>query len=125
MQPTLDLEPILRTLLTVAAVALLLALLLALWVLWRVRRINLPPDADFTTALLATPFPVVVLLDLLDMGLDFLSAPISWAILGRLGLGPLRGVTLVESIIPATQFLPTMTLSWIVVRLWARRRRLW
>jgi hypothetical protein len=29
----------------------------------------------------------------------------------------LRGVTVVESLIPGTQFLPTMTVAWIVARL--------
>ena len=39
-----------------------------------VRRIDLPTDADWITALRATPSIVVVLLDLLDLSLDFLAA---------------------------------------------------
>jgi hypothetical protein len=85
-------------------------------VLWRVRKIQLPPDADFFTAIRFTPLVVVLLLDLLDFTLDFLSAPVAWLLLTRLGLGPLRGVTVVESLIPGTQIIPTMTLAWIAVR---------
>jgi hypothetical protein len=111
------------TLLALIAAALVLAVLLGLWVLWRVRRIHLPPDADTLTALRATPLSVVLLLDLLDFSLDFLSAPFTWIILGRLGLAPLRGVSVIESIIPGTQFIPTMTLAWIFARLTAARQR--
>ncbi len=100
-----------------------LAVLLLIWVVLRVRRINLPPDADIFTALRATPFVVVLVLDLLDFSLDFLSAPIAWTLLSYLGLKPLRGVTLVEGLIPGTQLLPTMTVAWIFARL-ARRERL-
>jgi hypothetical protein len=90
--------------------ALLFSAVLGGVVLWRVRKIQLPPDADFFTAIRLTPLVVVLLLDLLDFTLDFLSAPVAWLLLTRLGLGPLRGVTVVESI-------PTMTLAWIAVRI--------
>jgi hypothetical protein len=106
------------------AVTLLLALIFMAYVIWRVRRIQLPPNADFFTALRHTPLSVVILLDLLDLSLDFFSAPISWVILGRLGLEPLRAVTVVESIIPGTQILPTMTIAWIVARVWKNAPRI-
>jgi hypothetical protein len=77
--------------------ALLFSAVLGGVVLWRVRKIQLPPDADFFTAIRLTPLVVVLLLDLLDFTLDFLSAPVAWLLLTRLGLGPLRGVTVVES----------------------------
>jgi hypothetical protein len=104
-----------------AVVGLLLSLILLGYIIWRVKRINLPPDADFLVALRATPLAVVILLDLLDFGLDFLSAPIAWTILGYLGLQPLRSVTIVESLIPGTQFLPTMTFAWIIAHLTGSR----
>jgi len=104
----------------IAGAGLALALVLLAWILWRVRRIQLPEGTGFLTALHATPLIVVILLDLLDMSLDFLSAPISWTLLGHLGLSPLRGVTMVESLIPGTQLLPTMTVSWIFARLFVR-----
>jgi hypothetical protein len=105
-------------------VGLVLVLLLLGWVLWQVRRINLPPNADFFTALRYTPFSVVILLDLLDLTLDFFSAPIAWIILGKLGLEPLRAVTVVESVIPFTQTLPTMTIAWIIARVWKNPPRI-
>jgi hypothetical protein len=104
----------------IAGAGLALALILLAWILWRVRRIQLPEGTGFLATLRATPLIVVILLDLLDMSLDFLSAPISWTLLGHLGLSPLRGVTTVESLIPGTQLLPTMTVSWIFARLFVR-----
>lgn len=103
-------------------IGMFLSLVLLTWIYWRIRRIRLPENADFITTLRATPFVVVLLLDLLDFSLDFLSAPIAWAILSRLGLKALRGVTVVESLIPGTQVLPTMTLAWIVARITGPRR---
>ena len=114
---TLTLQEIVEVLLLVAGASLLVSLVLLGWVLWRVRRVRLPADADFVTALRNTPFVVVLLLDALDLSLDFLAAPIAWTLLGRLGLSPLRGVTIIEELIPGTQLLPTMTVAWILVRL--------
>lgn len=107
----------------VAGTGLVLSLFLLGWVLWRIKRINLPADADVMTALRATPLVVVILLDLLDLGLDFLSAPIAWVLLGRLGLAPLRGVTVLEELVPGTQFIPMMTGAWILARLVGRAYR--
>lgn len=103
------------------AVGLILSMLLAAWIFTTIRHINLPPNADLFTALRATPFPVVLLLDLLDLSLDFLSAPFAWVILDRLGLKPLRAISVVESMIPGTQFLPTMTAVWILARVYKGR----
>jgi hypothetical protein len=103
-------------LLIVMGVSLVLALLLLIIVIRQVRKINVPPGADFQETLLLTPFSVVLMIDLLDLGLDFLAAPISWVILDRLGLKALRGVSAVEAVIPFTQPIPTMTLAWIGAR---------
>jgi len=105
----------------VMGVGLLFSLALTVWVFLRVRRIRLPADAGFVTAMRATPFVVVLLLDLLDFSLDFLAAPFAWTLLGYLGLKPLRGASVLESLIPGTQFIPTMTLAWILARLAANR----
>lgn len=102
--------------LAAAGIALLLALAGILWLLLRVRRIGIPPNTDWKTALRKTPLSVVIVLDLLDFSLDIFSAPISWGLLGYLGLRPLRGFTTVESLIPGTQLLPTMTAAWLVAR---------
>lgn len=120
----IDWDTLIRLFLLAAGVAIILAVGMMVWVVVRIKKIHLPPDADPLTALRLTPLSVVILLDLLDFGLDFLSAPVAWVILGYLGLKPLRGVTMLESIIPGTQFLPTMTAAWIFARLSdpARRR---
>lgn len=107
--------------LIVISAGLVLSLLLLIWVAWRVKRVALPAGAGFIEALRATPLAVVLLLDALDLSLDIFSAPLSWAILGRLGLAPLRAVSIIEGLIPGTQLLPTMTLAWIIVRLIGRR----
>ena len=105
----------------VMVAALLVALLLGVWVFVTIRKVNLPANADLFSALRLTPLPVVVLIDLLDLSLDFLSAPVAWVILDRLGLKPLRAISVVESLIPGTQFLPTMTLLWFVARVYKGR----
>jgi len=83
----------------------------------KIRNLNIPIDATFAETLHYTPLPVVIAIDLLDLALDFLAAPLSWAILDRLGLKALRNVAAVEALIPGTQLIPTMTLCWFGVRL--------
>lgn len=117
----LSLEQIGYLILAVMGTALILAILTLFWVVWRVRKIEVPPDADFMTTLRHTPFSVVLLLDLLDLGLDILSAPFAWAILSWLGLKSLRGVAVVEGLLPMTHFLPTMTVAWVIARLGGER----
>ena len=97
--------------------SLVLAGVLVVLTYRRLKRIRIPPGADFVTTLRHVPLTLVLFLDLLDFGLDFFSVPIAWVILGRLGLQSLRGVTVVEEIIPGTQFLPTMTAAWFAARL--------
>jgi hypothetical protein len=118
MEPLLNdtLQTVGTYLLIVMGISLVLALLLLIVVIRQVRKIDIPADAGFQETLLLTPFSVVLLIDLLDLGLDFLAAPISWVILDRLGLKALRGVSMVEAIIPLTQAIPTMTIAWIGAR---------
>ncbi|HVN54773.1 MAG TPA: hypothetical protein VMT46_10620 [Anaerolineaceae bacterium] len=106
----------------IAGIGLVLSLVLAAWIFWKIRRINLPAGTEFFDALRATPLPVVILLDLLDLSLDFFSAPISWIILSRLGLEPLRTVTVIESLVPGTELIPTMTVAWLIARFWKNAR---
>jgi hypothetical protein len=96
--------------------AVLGAILLAL-VYRSLRRIQVPPNADFFTTVRAVPLGLVVALDLLDLGLDVLSAPIVWVILSRFKLQALRNVAAVEALIPFTQPIPTLTLAWLAARI--------
>jgi hypothetical protein len=101
--------------------SMLVGLTLAALILWiaarQLRRIHIPTGADFTETMRHTPLLVVLGVDLLDLSLDFLSAPIAWVILDRLGLKALRGISVVQAAVPGTQILPLMTLTWIAVRL--------
>ena len=82
-----------------------------------IRRIQVPPDADFFTTMRYIPLTLVILLDLLDFGLDVLSAPVMWIFLDRMGLPNLRNKATVEAIIPFTGPIPTFTVGWILTRL--------
>lgn len=96
--------------------ALLGAILLAL-VYRSLRRVQVPPNADFFTTVRAVPLGLVVALDLLDFGLDMLSTPIVWVILSKFRLQALRNVAAVEALIPFTQPIPTLTLAWFAARM--------
>jgi len=103
-------EEQLRTLLLIfaglAVLSLVAALLLALVTYRQLRRLRLPPDADFMTCLRTVPISLVIILDLLDFGLDVFSVPIAWVMLGKLGLQGLRGITVLEELIPARNSCP-------------------
>jgi hypothetical protein len=104
-------------LLIIMAISLTLSVILLVIAFRQVRNLNIPQGLGFAETLQYTPFLVVLGIDLLDLGLDFLAAPFSWIILDRLGLKALRGVSAVEAVIPGTQFIPTLTACWIGVRL--------
>lgn len=104
-------------LLTAMALALSVAAV-GLALIWRsVRSLNVPPDAGFFGTLRYVPLALVVLLDLLDFGLDIFAAPVSWLLLDRLGLHGLRNKAAIEALIPFTQTVPTFTLGWLAARL--------
>lgn len=100
----------------IMGLALVLALTLLALTYRSLKHIQVPPNADFFTTLRHIPFTLVVILDLLDLALDFLSAPIGWLILGYFGLERLRTLTVVESLIPGTQFIPTLTGAWLLAK---------
>jgi hypothetical protein len=95
--------------------------LMLLYAVRQVRALKIPPDATFVETLMLTPLSIVVAIDLLDFALDILAAPLSWAILDRLGLKALRGFATVEALLPGTQFIPTLTLCWFGVRVLGTR----
>lgn len=103
-------------LLVAMAIALTIAAL-GLALMWRsLKALKVPPTAGFFATMHYIPLPLVILLDLLDFGLDIFAAPISWILLDRLGLKGLRNKAAIEALIPFTQPIPTFTLSWIAAR---------
>ncbi len=112
-----DLRAVGIVILGLMAISLVLALLLFVFVIRRLRRLDVPPGAGYGETLLYTPLSLVLFVDLLDWGLDILAAPVVWIVLDRFGLKALRNVSTVEALIPFTQFIPTLTVSWIWVRL--------
>lgn len=110
------------TILAVLGVAGVVALILFIIMILSVRKINVPPGAGFGETLLHTPLIVVLFLDVMDLALDLLGAPIAWVILDKLGLKALRAVAAVEALIPFTQLVPVMTICWIGARLLGYQR---
>lgn len=97
-------------------VSFLISVLLLAYAVRTMRHIDIPPDAGLADTLHLTPFVVVVGIDLLDLTLDVLAAPAAWVILDRMGLTALRNMATIEALIPGTQAIPTLTLAWIIVR---------
>ena len=112
----MELQTILKYFAIIAVVALVLAGVILALTIHRLRKIRVPRDADFFTAVRAVPFSLVVALDLLDLALDTFSAPIIWFILNRTGLQALRNVASFEAFIPFTGAIPTLTLAWLAAR---------
>ena len=113
----MDWEGLLKVLLAIALFALVSGTLVLVWAVRTLRRVRVPPNADFFTTLRAVPLSLVVGLDLLDLALDSFAAPVIWLILNRYGLKALRNVGAVEALIPVTGPIPTLTLAWLAARL--------
>jgi hypothetical protein len=111
----------LRNIVVAVAVVTLSALALAAVVLYRaylkLRHIRIAADSDFLTTIRAVPLSLVVGLDLLDLGLDVFSTPITWLILDRLGLKALRNVATIKAVIPIGDMIPALTMAWFGARL--------
>jgi hypothetical protein len=112
----MDLQNVLKVVGIVVLVSLTLAAVILAVAIRKLRRIRLPPNADFFTAARAVPLSLMVGLDLLDLGLDTFATPIIWLILNRSGLQALRNVASFEALIPFSGPIPTMTLAWIAAR---------
>ncbi len=82
----------------------------------RLQRIRVPGDAGLATTLRMVPLSLVIILDLLDLGLDVFATPVVWVILSHYRLQSLRNTAAVEALIPFTQAIPTLTVAWIGVR---------
>jgi hypothetical protein len=111
----------LRSVIVAMALTALIFLSLAALVLYlayrKLRRIKIAADSDFLTTIRAVPLSLVVGLDLLDLGLEVFSTPITWLILDRLGLKALRNVATIKAVIPIGDMIPALTLAWLGARL--------
>lgn len=112
----MELVDLLKIFAVIAAVALVLAIGVLFYAIRKLKRIRVPADADFFTAVRAVPLSLVIGLDLLDLALDVLSAPIIWTILNRTGLQALRNTAAIEALIPITGPIPTLTIAWFAAR---------
>lgn len=112
----MDLKTILKIIGVIALVSLVLSAAILAVAIRKLRKIRLPSNADFFTAVRAVPLSLVVGLDLLDLALDSFSAPIIWFILNRSGLQALRNVASVEALIPISGPIPTLTIAWFIAR---------
>jgi hypothetical protein len=112
-----SLRGVLSILLLVMAICVIIACIGLAAMARSIRRLRIPPDADFFTTMRYIPLPLAILLDLLDFGLDIFSAPIMWIALDRMGLYNLRNKATIEALIPATNVIPTFTVSWFAARL--------
>lgn len=120
-----SLRGILSILLIAMAVSVVLGAI-GLFALARsIRRLRIPPDADFFTTMRYIPLPLAIVLDLLDFGLDIFSAPIIWIALDRMGLYNLRNKATIEALIPLTNVIPTFTVSWFAARLFNLGSQAW
>ncbi len=110
----------LRNLIVAVAVAVFIVLALAAAAIYlayrKLRRIRIAADSDFFTTVRAVPLSLVIGLDLLDLGLDVFSTPITWMLLDRLGLKALRNIATVKAVIPVLDMIPALTLAWLVAR---------
>ena len=97
--------------------SIIIALIGLLSLVHRVRKLRIPRQADFFTTLRMVPLSLVILLDLLDFGLDIFSAPFIWVILNHMGLSNLRNKATIEALIPISGPIPTFTICWIVARM--------
>ncbi|WP_298821768.1 hypothetical protein [Chloroflexus sp.] len=114
---TEQLVTILGWFLALMVISLTLATIVLWWIWRRIRSLNVPSDAGFFTTMHYIPIALPIALDLLDLGLDILAAPVSWLILDRLGLRGLRNKAAVEALIPLTQPIPVFTIGWLIARL--------
>ena len=107
----------LTTLGIIALVCVTVALIGLSLLVRSIRRLNVPPDADFFTTMRMIPLVLVVMLDLLDLGMDIFATPLVWLFLDRMGLHNLRNKAVIEAIIPFSGPIPTFTLGWIAARM--------
>ena len=102
----------------------LLAVVLFLIAYYQLRDLKIQ-GRDYVSTLREVPITIPLAIDALDLALDFMGVPFLWIILNRLRLQGLQAVSILESLVPGTQFLPVLTISWLAVRGydWFRQRQ--
>lgn len=111
-----ELQTVLSVILAIMGASVVVAIVGLMLLVRRIRQLRIPRDADFFTTMRMVPLLLVVLLDLLDFGLDIFSAPLIWVALDRMGLPSLRNRAVIEAVIPITGPIPTFTICWIAAR---------
>jgi hypothetical protein len=111
-----DLRSIAATLAVVAVLSLLIGSGILYVAYRKLRHIRIGKESDFFTTLRAVPLSLVIGLDVLDLGLDVFSTPITWFILDRLHLKALRNIATIKAAIPVGDLIPALTLAWFAAR---------
>lgn len=107
---------LLATLGIIALVCIVVAVIGLALLVRSIRRLNVPRDADFFTTMRMVPLALVILLDLLDFGMDIFATPLVWLFLDRMGLPNLRNKAVIEALIPFSGPIPTFTIAWVAAR---------
>ena len=111
-----NLTQLLSTLGIIALVCIVIAVIGLALLVRSIRRLNVPRDADFFTTMRMVPLALVILLDLLDFGMDIFATPLVWLFLDRMGLPSLRNKAVIEALIPFSGPIPTFTIAWVAAR---------
>ena len=98
----------------IVLVASLAVLAVWAWLVYSLlRRLTVDRAPESVEALRQMPLALALGVDAIDLGLDFFGAPIVYALLSRGDLRALRRLTLFESLLPGTQLIPSLTISWL------------
>lgn len=111
------LQQLVTVVLSVMGACIVVALVGLLLLVRQIRQLRVPRDADYFTTMRLIPVSLVILLDMLDFGMDIFATPIVWIVLDRMGLPNLRNKAAIEALIPFSSPIPTFTLSWIAARM--------
>lgn len=110
------LEMTIRVGVVLALVFLAAAAALLAYVYRRLHAIRVPEGASLWTTLRHVPIALPIALDLVDLVLDVLAAPVVWAVLSRFRMQALRNAAVIEALLPLTQPVPLFTLLWLASR---------
>lgn len=112
-----SLNQVLLVVLALMGASIAVAVIGLLMLARQIRQLRIPHEADFFTTMRLVPLALVILLDLLDFGLDIFATPVVWIVLDRMGLPALRNKAAIEALIPFSGPIPTFTLCWLAARM--------